>query len=68
MAWVTGKHAEAPQGVLCYVVADAPPGEVTWEEPEGEAAAQAQTAQRRPPQTAQPAQATATAAAEPKRG
>jgi hypothetical protein len=32
MAWVIGKHAEAPQGVLCF--AGPEPGTVTWYEPE----------------------------------
>lgn len=31
MAWKTGQHAEAPQGVLCY---GAEGGRVTWYEEE----------------------------------
>lgn len=47
MAWKTGKHAEAPQGVLCFGGPD--PGTVVWEEPEPAAepaAAPAAAAQR----------------------
>lgn len=60
MAWKTGKHAEAPQGVLCFGGPD--PGTVVWEEPEPAAASA-------PPAAAQ-RQATPPAAAAPeaKRG
>lgn len=68
MAWVTGKHAEAPQGVLCYVVADQPAGEVTWYQDEEAEQAQAQRRAEPAPRRSEPAPAAATPPPETKRG
>jgi hypothetical protein len=53
MAWKTGKHAEAPQGVLCY--AGPEPGTVIWQEPEASPpAAETPPAEQRAPRQPTP--------------